>query len=346
MADPTVSVTLLAHNGARFVAEAVESILGQTHRDLELIVIDDGSTDDTPAILSRFRDPRMRLFRQPNLGIGFARNRAVAMATGDYVASMSHDDVSLPDRLAIQLEEMRKRDLDICFSWARIIDAHGQPAKHFLQDTFNQRGPNSKHLLTKLQRGNFLLAPSVVCRRECYHHFASNVVLLGLQDYALWLQMLQRFRARVIKVPLVQYRLHDGNVSFRFRSAFRQLEVLASLRLANDPPFSALDHRQDRARDLLAEARRLIAGPDTLVDAYLAANRAVNLDPTEPIGYETLARTLSLLGHHEPAQLVHAIGERVHPAMAYPLPLLAPRLRDRERRPVGWWRSRCCPRRS
>ncbi len=338
MADPKVSVTLLAHNGARFVAEAVESILGQTYRNLELIVIDDGSTDETAAILSRFRDPRMQLFRQPNLWIGFARNRAVAMATGDYVASMSHDDVSLPERLAIQLEEMRKRDLDICFSWAQIIDDQGQPSTHFLEDTFNQPGPNSEYLLTKLQHGNFLLAPSVICRRECYNHFASNVVLFGLQDYALWLQMFRCFRARVIKRRLVKYRVHDSNVSIRrFQNDFRQLEVLASLRLANDPPFSTLDNRQDRARDLLAEARRLIADPDTRVDAYLAANRAVNLDPTEPIGYETLAHTLSLLGHHDPAQLVRSIGERVHPALAYPLPLLAPRLRDRERRPVARW---------
>jgi len=238
---------------------------------------------------------------------------------------------------------MQKHDLDICFSWAHIIDGQGRPSTHFLKDTFNQRGPNSKHLLAKLQRGNFLLAPGVVCRRECYNHFASNVVLFGLQDYALWLQMFRRFRARVIKRPLVKYRVHDGNVSlWRFQSDFRQLEVLASLRLANDPPFSALDNRQGRSRDLLAEARRLVADPDTRFDAYLAANRAVNLDPTEPIGYETLAHTLSLLGHHDPAQLVRSIGERVRPALGYPLPLQAPRSRDRERRPVSWWRSTFC----
>jgi len=67
---------------------------------------------------------------------------------------------------------------------------------------------------------------------------------------------------------------------------------------------------------------------------------AENLDPTEPIGYATLAHTLSLLGHHDPAQLARSIGERVHPALAYPLPLLAPRVRKRERRPVSWWRSK------
>lgn len=327
MPDPKVSVVLLAHNGARFVGEAVSSILGQSYQNIELIVVDDGSTDDTPAILARFRDPRMRVIRQPNLWISFARNRGVSMATGQYVAAMSHDDVSLPDRLSTQIAAMLDRHLDVCFTWAEIIDGEGRPINHFLHDIFNQPGRSSEGILKKLRSGNFLLAPSVVCRRECYCHFASNVLLFGLQDYALWLQMLPRFRAGILETPLLKYRVHDSNVSMgRFQHDYLLLESLACHRLADDPPFlQSAAARRVLAHQWLEKGRKLVESPGDQVKAYLAANRAVNLDPVELGGYQLVADVLSNMGHAEPAELVRGIGERVDPALAYPLPLLNPR---------------------
>ncbi|MBI4319002.1 MAG: glycosyltransferase [Chloroflexi bacterium] len=326
MADPKVSVVLLTHNGERFVAEAIESILTQTYRNLELIVVDDGSTDNTPAIIARFRDPRMRVLRQSNLWIGFAHNRGASMATGDYIASMSHDDISLPHRLATQIEAMQEQNLDICFAWAEVIDAEGRPKEHFLTDVFNQSGRNSEDILAKLQAGNFLLAPSSIRRRHCYYRFAWNVVLFGLQDYAFWLQVLRRHRAAVLEIPLVKYRVHDSNVSLtRFYNEYRQLEVQAARRLAEDPAFPrSCTTRATLARELLAVTRRLMEYPDGHFEAYIAANRAVNLDPTAPEAYESLAAVLTAMGHEEPAQIVRSIGQNVDKSLAYPLPILAP----------------------
>lgn len=101
---PTVSVVMPVYNEGAFVAAAVESVLRQTLTDLELVIVDNGSTDDTPEILSRIRDPRVRMFRNPrNLGSAAAGNRAVRESRAALIARMDADDVALPHRLEKQL---------------------------------------------------------------------------------------------------------------------------------------------------------------------------------------------------------------------------------------------------
>jgi glycosyltransferase involved in cell wall biosynthesis len=99
-----VSVVMGAYNGERFLRAAIESILDQTFRDFELIVIDDCSTDRTPQMLSEFKDERMRVIRnERNLGIAETTNKGIAAARGDYIALQDHDDISLPTRLECQV---------------------------------------------------------------------------------------------------------------------------------------------------------------------------------------------------------------------------------------------------
>ena len=101
--SPKVSVLMAVCNGARFLREAVDSVLGQTLADLELIVVDDASTDDTPAILDSYGDPRLvRLRKERNVGPYRARNWALPRCRGQYIAPMDADDVSMPTRLEKQ----------------------------------------------------------------------------------------------------------------------------------------------------------------------------------------------------------------------------------------------------
>src|SRR5688500_15704659 len=99
-ATPTVSVLMAVYNGGAYLAEAVESILGQTLADFELIAVDDGSTDDSPAILKRFaeRDPRVRVVTKANAGLPRALNDGLALARGEFIARMDGDDVAYPHR--------------------------------------------------------------------------------------------------------------------------------------------------------------------------------------------------------------------------------------------------------
>jgi glycosyltransferase involved in cell wall biosynthesis len=107
---PLVSVVMSVFNGQAFLSEAVESILQQTLRDFEFVVIDDGSTDGTGDILSTFveRDKRMRVFRQENQGRPKSLNDGIALASGKYIARMDADDIALPDRLGKQVDFMER----------------------------------------------------------------------------------------------------------------------------------------------------------------------------------------------------------------------------------------------
>src|SRR5688572_25740567 len=109
-APPTVSVVMTVYNTERYVREAVESILGQTFRDFEFIIIDDGSTDSAPAILREYadRDPRIRLVSRPNTGIVRAANEGIALARGNYLARMDSDDVALPHRFEKQVRYLNE----------------------------------------------------------------------------------------------------------------------------------------------------------------------------------------------------------------------------------------------
>src|SRR5687768_13428667 len=102
MRMPRVSVVIPVYNAAAFVREAVDSALAQTHSDTEVIVVDDGSTDETPAILAAYGD-RIRVHRQRNTGVGGARNTATRLATGDWLAFLDADDVWAPRKIEAQL---------------------------------------------------------------------------------------------------------------------------------------------------------------------------------------------------------------------------------------------------
>jgi len=109
-AVPDISVVMAVHNRARYVARAVDSILGQTFRNLELIAVDDGSTDASPQILADYaaRDSRVRLHRQRHGGVSAARNAGIALARGEFVAVMDDDDIALPARLEKQVVFLRE----------------------------------------------------------------------------------------------------------------------------------------------------------------------------------------------------------------------------------------------
>jgi hypothetical protein len=209
---PTISVVMPVHNGERFLREAIDSILGQTCADFELVIVDDGSSDGTPAILAdaQTRDGRIRVRRlERNLGVTGALNEGCRLARGAFIARMDADDVSLPARLETQLGYLRAHpDVAIVGSWVRRIDDRGTPGAV-------QRYPAEPALVAwSMAFFNSLAHPTVVMRREVLRMEAVySAEYPRAEDYALFAGLSRTTRLANIPDVLLHYRMWSGNSS-------------------------------------------------------------------------------------------------------------------------------------
>ena len=230
---PCVTVLLAAHNSAAYVRQAIESILGQTFRDLELVAIDDGSADDTPALLARFEtDPRVRLLsNSQNVGLAASLNRGIAAARGRYVARMDADDIAEPQRLAEQIEFLESRaHVGILSSGYIRIDESGNPFGEV------QLPESDLEIRWTNLLENPFAHPAVVVRRDVLlaHGLAYDESLRAAQDYDLWSRMLRYTCGANLRAPLLRYRVHSKNVSHQRREEQRRIHLSVAARLVRD----------------------------------------------------------------------------------------------------------------
>ena len=139
LADPLVSVVLATYQQQSYVRKSIESVLNQSLGDLELIVVDDGSPDDTLKIAQSVHDPRIKILSQPNQGPSVAFNRGMEIAKGKYLAIMSGDDICFPDRLKTQVKVYEEKKPCGLFSFVTFIDDHESEISppDFLAGLFN-----------------------------------------------------------------------------------------------------------------------------------------------------------------------------------------------------------------
>jgi glycosyltransferase involved in cell wall biosynthesis len=250
---PCVSVIMAVRDGDRWLLEAVESVLAQSQSALELIVVDDGSTDRTPVLLEVMseRDRRIRVFRQPPLGLAGALNRGLAEARAPFVARLDADDVAHAARLERQLAVLEARpEVGVLGSWALEIDGAGR--------SIGVRAPPADHaaLQLLLAKGNPFVHSSVMARTELLRRLGGyRGAFEGAEDYDLWLRASEVTELANLPEPLVSYRRHPGGVSCRggLRQAFsvRLAQRAAAARhLRQDDPADGLDGPPDWRRAL------------------------------------------------------------------------------------------------
>jgi glycosyltransferase involved in cell wall biosynthesis len=208
-AAPAVSVLMAVHNGAPLVAAAVASVLGQSDGDLELIVIDDGSTDATAELLAAVDDPRLRPHRQARTGLTRALNRALAVARGPLVARLDADDLALPERLARQRAFLAAHpEVGLLGTAAREEDPGGGAARVVQPPTADAA------LRRALIRANPFVHSSVMVRRELLERAGGYDERLAVaQDYDLWMRLARLTRLANLSDVLVVRRLGAGRVS-------------------------------------------------------------------------------------------------------------------------------------
>ncbi|MFG6468781.1 glycosyltransferase family 2 protein [Roseateles sp. BYS87W] len=316
MRTPLVSVLLPAYNCAATLADAAESILQQTLADFELIIVNDGSTDDTAAVLDDLaaRDPRVRPVHQRNGGIVNALNAALAVARGEFVARMDGDDRSHPERFAVQVAHLRAHPECVCVGTLfRLMNAQGDitsvqnPIRNFRQTNLNLLPP---HVAT-LPHPSILLRRSLLQQLGGYRQGFSHA-----EDYDLFLRLAEVGPLGIVQQPLLDYRIHAGSLS----SSNLERQVDSALRAW----LCALLRRQGQ--------------PEPADPAQLPL-QAEALQPL--LGDAVLAQAVPLLRRYRVAEALHMrVGQAQ--ALRAMLGLLCswaarvPAWRDRRYRHFGW----------
>jgi glycosyltransferase involved in cell wall biosynthesis len=204
-----VSIVVTAYNYARFIDECLDSCLSQNGTTLkyEVIVVDDGSTDDTPALLARRSDPRLYVLRIENSGIELASNQGFGVARGRYIVRVDADDALEPDYLA-RMEPMLEQGCDFCYADYTIIDGDSVPKEVVRLPEYDP-----EEVIT---RGDFLASGTMYLAELLRFPggYASQTRNSGLENYELIIKLVAAGAKGVhVAAPLFKYRRHSINMS-------------------------------------------------------------------------------------------------------------------------------------
>ena len=300
---PQVSVLLTTYNDGRFVREALESILNQTFRDFELLVVDDASTDDTIAIVSQYKDARIQIIRnKENIGLAKSLNAALPYCRAPLVARQDGDDVSLPQRFEKQMQYMEEHPEVALLGTQDIwIDENGNEIP---SDRPNGFPTEHEEIVKILRERNCFNHSSVTFRKDIVERLGGYRPFPGCQDYDLWARVAVNHKAANLSERLVLRTRRHGSISLdrieaqtasatliarlahqRFGSGYDELEGLKGIELERR---IAKSIRQEKKRNhKLCASKNIeifhrILRSDGRLKAFRYLIRALRLDPFNP----------------------------------------------------------------
>lgn len=233
MNTPRVSVITPTFRNPAMMREAVKSALAQTMPELEVLIVDDGSQDDTPEVVEKCfgQDPRVRYFYKENGGMGDARNFGIKKARGEWIAFLDHDDIWLPEKLEEQMRVLAADpEAGMCFSdaehWGGPKDGSTVLGNNFSGDTS----------LRNYLDGCFIPMLSSVVRKTVFEKlgpFRTEPEFFGVDDAEFWMRFLMSEKAVFVDRVLCRYRVHESNVHVRMHSEMLR-NILGVYRLHYD----------------------------------------------------------------------------------------------------------------
>ena len=208
---PRVSVIIPLYNSNPFIMETLDSVLSQSYEDMEVITVDDGSSDNTGDLVRSRGDKRLVYIRQDNAGISAARNRGLSVAKGEYIAFIDHDDKWLPGKIAKQMALFNsQKDLGLVYSDAYIVNAAGQRGGTF----FKISKPHCGMVFEYMMNGNFIPVLTAVIKKsitEKTGYFDQRYKIA--EDWDYFIRVSKICPVSFVDAPLAEYRVHASSFS-------------------------------------------------------------------------------------------------------------------------------------
>ncbi|HZH98846.1 MAG TPA: glycosyltransferase [Fimbriimonadaceae bacterium] len=275
-----VSVLLTCYNHISYLPEAYAAVRAQTHQDLKIIAIDDGSSDGTREWLRAHADEMRLIFNETNLGTYASLNVALAEATGEYIAILNDDDVWAPEKLERQLELFAKHPkIGLVHTDGGFIDGEGKPMSGSPLG-FEFPRTETGDVLLSLLYANKIIASAVLIRRECFERLGGfNEAYFGSGDWEMWLRIAEHYDIGFVPEPLTFYRVHGANASHKLERIWRDDEMLREWIRSRYSSYEEKGYNEQVLRS--AEAHN---------EACLGTVKALNGDPAG--GRKAFARSL------------------------------------------------------
>ena len=242
---PVVSVIIPVYNGAQFLSETVYSILNQSMTDFELILINDGSTDESPHLVESYDDTRIRVVHQENMGLIGTLNKGISIAKADIIARLDQDDISKPNRLQHQLAAMEQYDLDVVYTQ---IEKFG--AKNSWDNRERQKEKPGEVVIMEPLVYGCQVHSTMMAKKSVLQKMKYRAEYYPCDDWDLQLRMEPIYRVGILQEKLIRYRFHEAantySTFFVMQEKTRWCENNALLRLDGKPELTLEEYKKSQ----------------------------------------------------------------------------------------------------
>ena len=283
-----VSVIIPVYKGAAFIAQSIDSVLAQSYPDIELIIVNDGSPDNSDAVIQPYlADPRVKYIEQQNAGVAAARNAGIRVASGEYIAVLDQDDLWLPDKLARQVEYLDEHpEIALVHSNIHFIDEAGE---RIPDPEWAWVAPTCGQALPELVQRNSICTGTVLLRKRALEQTGLfRQELAPADDWDLWLRIAARHPIGFVDAVTACYRVHQGNES-RNLLKMQEAEIRVVETFIHEHP-GAVGNAITRAKlfSLYSEAARLLERSGRYTEARGYWLRAMRVQPVATTPYVAL----------------------------------------------------------
>lgn len=252
-----VSVVMACYNHEKYVAQAIESVLKQSFRDLELVVVDDGSSDNSPNIIMKyaFEDARVRpFFHQKNMGIARTLNDCLKETRGRYLGFIGSDDAWLPHKLTQQLELIKDNEDKILWTSGQVINSEGNLTGQMAIDLLGWVPKTSGNLFQELLMEDFILGQSALLKTEFAREIGFDERYRFVNDHLFFIELARRHEFLFNPTPTALYRIHTSNTTSLYPQTWYKERIML--------------------RNQLIHTYRSQIAPQTLADLYYKLGHA------------------------------------------------------------------------